>query len=342
MNDTVSLERELERRASRGEGTGELWHRYEAMKAFLARDYYPWVQAACPHFTDHGRGHVESVIETASRLLGEQLRRKARGELSEVDLFLILGGIIWHDVGMAFGRSNHAQRASEMMEEVQRLGFPCPTMKRLASEIVRAHAGNSGLQLVKPEEKCSLSGKTYTVYPRALAAVLRFADEVSETRSRISAGVIGRVPTEQQVYWQYAQAIVGALPEPERERIVVAVELDRVAVLARFPCVDFPDYQDQDGKISLLEYVLCRLEKMNNERVYCSTSLAKYVSVREIEVRIAVVRDGERVRDYDNLTLVIGDCGLDHAAYPSIHLVKTFFEHHPAWGLDTLAEALQA
>jgi hypothetical protein len=340
MNDTPSLERELERRAGKDETAGNLWHRYELMRDHLETEYYRWVQASCPYFTDHGKYHIQSVVQTASYFLRQSFRRGAKSDLSAMDLFLILGAIIWHDVGMVYVRSNHAERVLKMMESIRTLGFPCPTVQRLVNEIVRAHSGSAGLMLPKPEEDCAISTTTFRVYPRALAAVLRFADEVSENRSRISLELLPAVPVEQQIFWQYARSIVGAMPEPERERIVVTMELDSEAVLTRYPCDAFPDRVDGSGEISLLEYVLCRLEKMNNERIYCGTSLARYVSMREIEARLTLVRGAERIPRYDDLTILIGDCGLDHASYPAMALFESFFDRHPDWGLDALEKAL--
>jgi hypothetical protein len=341
MNETPSLEREFERRAAKDANADNLWHRYETMLQYLETEYYGWVQTACPYYTDHGKPHIQSVIQTAGYLLAPRLKGGSKSDLTTMDLFLLLAAIIWHDVGMVYGRSGHADRVLTLMESIRTLAFPCPTTQRLVNEIVRAHAGDRGLCVPKPDEDCAMGSITYQVYPRALAAVLKLADEVSENRSRISLALLPSVPEAQQIFWQYTRTVVSARPEPERERIVMTIELDTDAVLRRFPCKEINGRCDGEGKISVLEYVLCRLEKMNNERIYCGTSLARYASIREIEARLTLVRGAERLADYDTLTLPIGDCGLDHTSYPGVGLFLPFFDRHPRWRPETLAEAMK-
>jgi hypothetical protein len=43
---------------------------YETMKGYLEKHHYPWVQANCPYFTDHGKAHITAVIHSASELGG--------------------------------------------------------------------------------------------------------------------------------------------------------------------------------------------------------------------------------------------------------------------------------
>lgn len=341
MNDLPNLETELERRRTKDPDAESLWPRYKLMKDYLETNYYRWVQANCRFFTDHGQQHIQSVIQAASSLLRLRLLPRKTSDLSSIDIFLLLCAIIWHDTGMVFGRSGHADEIARVTADIRVLGFPDPTIYRLVLEIARAHGGRSGLSLPRTDEDISITGTTYTVHPRALAAVVRFADEVSENRSRISLALLPDVPEHNQIYWYYAASIVASRPEPERERVVVTVELQRDHLLRSFHCdPTFVHRADGNGKITLLEYVLCRLEKMNNELTYCGSHLSKFVAIREIEARLTILVDDQRLQNYDNFTFVFGASGLGHAEFPDTPLYNQFFGRYPDWRPEALREVL--
>src|SRR5439155_17304816 len=259
MANDVTLEMELESRSKNQDDPLGLWPCYQAMKAYLSREYYRWIQANCPYYTDHGDHHIKTVIQAASGLLSQQLNGTRKNDLTTLDLFLILSGILWHDVGNVLERSGHAKRVAEMTEEIKKLGFPDLQVHRLVVEISRAHSGKDGLSIPRVEEDCL----TYTVYPKALAAIVRFADEISEDRSRISGTLLPHIPEEHKIYWEYASCISASRPDPARERVVVSIEVQVDKTIVTFPCKEFPQRSDQEGKIPLITYLLCRLEKMN-------------------------------------------------------------------------------
>ncbi|MEN6520068.1 MAG: hypothetical protein ABFD46_02820 [Armatimonadota bacterium] len=338
MGDSRTLEEELEYRSKKSDDAKELWHRYGAMKAHLINQYYPWIQANCPWFTDHGEAHIDSVIRSASWLLLSRLPTKVKPKLTCLDLFLVLAAILWHDVGNVYSRTGHAD-ISKITNEIKALGFPNVSIHRLVAEISKAHVGKAGLDIPKLNEICATSHDQHKVYTRALAAVLRFADEISENRSRISQALLPSVPDSNRIYWEYANCISACKPEVGREEIVVEVEIPLDKVATKFYCSDYPELTDKEEKISLIHYILCRLEKMNTERVYCAGLFGQYTSIRHIVARFCIMQDTTRVDGYD-LELVLGDDGLQKDSYPEIPIVTKFFECNPNWQPETLEEAL--
>jgi len=344
MNDGSSLEVELQRRANaREEDAADLWGRYKSMKGYLTREYYPWIQANSPFLTDHGEQHIRSVIQAAGSLLNKHLSPEIETQkrsLSSLDIFLVLSGILWHDVGNVYGRSGHAERAVEMTNEIKKLGFPDPAIHRLVTEISSAHSGKNGLVKASPEEDCSTLHSTHTVYPRALAAVVRFADEVSENRFRISTELLPKVPDANRIFWEYANSITASRLEPERKRVVITIALQQDAAVKRFPCPEFAHRVDGEGQIHLMDYILCRLEKMNNERAYCSPAFLRYAVIEEIEARFTLLEDTKRVNE---ATVFFRDAGVrknDDSSYPNIQIFDDFYNEHPDWRPERLKEAL--
>ncbi len=328
---TPSLETELERLGKNDPDGKTFWERYQCVRNYLSKDYYRWIQAECPYYTDHGEGHIQSVIQAASLVLSKSLEAGRRSDISPLDLYLLLSAILWHDVGNVLGRTDHADRIAEMTDEVKRLAFPDIAIQRMVVEIAKAHSGKSGLNIPRSEEDWS----TYTIYPKALAAIVRFADEVSESRSRISSSLLPKVPEEHKIFWEYANCISASRVDGARERIVVTVDVDIDKAIERYACDEFNGRSDADGKISLIEYVICRLEKMNNERAYCAPEFRRYQTIREITVRLTLSRNLQRIQGQE-LELAFTDAGLSKPSYPEIPVYDDFFKTNPNWKPEAL------
>lgn len=233
---------------------------------------------------------------------------------------------------MVSQRSGHASAVVGMIDKVKEIAFPNTPIFRIVVEIIKAHSGKGGLDIPRREDEVSTSAESYTVSTRALAGILRFADEVSENHSRISTVLMPSVPEESRIYWEYASCITASRPEPARERVVVTIEMQTDKATSKFKCSEFKNRLDADGKISLIEYVLSRLEKMNNERHYCYREFSKFASIKEIEVRLTLLKGVERVSGYDNMKIILGDSGLlDESAYPAIDVFEEFFNSNPEW-----------
>jgi len=338
MDQHLSIEKELERIATTDNSVKSLWGRYIAMKDYLATQYYPWIQANCPYFTDHGQLHIESTIETASQMLLPSSKNLKK--FHALDFYLLLCAIIWHDAGNVYDRSSHAEQVSHMVQEIKKEIFFSPTMLRLITELVKAHKGEDGLEVPQREQDCVIGAKTFTVFPRALAAILRFADEISETRSRISVALLneGKVPKENKIYWEYANCIAASRADPLRERVVVTVEIEADKATERYPCPEeCKQYSGRDRSISLIEYAISRLQKMNNERAYCAREFGMYTSIRKIELRLTLTQCSERVEEYTN-EFVLHDSGLHDDTYPKIEFFADFFNHNPHWNPKKIME----
>lgn len=344
MGATVALDEELERRAiaraSRDDLAKDLWPRYSTMRGYLDDSYYRFIQANCPWYTDHGERHIKSVIETASRLMTKQQegKRKEYSELSSLEIFLTLAAILWHDVGNVVRRSGHAEQIPELAEQIKTV-FPSVAIRRVVEEIARAHSGKDGLKIPRTDEACSLSHNTIQVYPRSLAAIVRFADEVSENQTRISVPLLPKVPNKSKIYWEYANCITASLPDLARERVVVAFDIPSDKVPLRFLCEEFPDRAANDGTISLIEYIVCRLEKMNNERVYCLPYM-RYGSIRSIVARFTILNGTRRLASHDGAEVQLGDPGIAEDGYPRIQIFDRFFEQYGHWRPDNLLEVV--
>ena len=338
MNDAITLEDALRSRANKDSDAEDFYAKYIGMKNYLEDEYYRWIQAECPYFTDHGERHIASVIQSTSQLLQPHLKARS-SELSSLDLFLILVSILWHDVGNVYGRSGHAARVAEMTKDLKKIGFPNPDVHRLVVEISKAHSGNEGLSTPRDREDCSTAKKTYTVFPSALAAVVRFADEISENRTRASEELLPSVPNENRIYWEYALCVAASVADPLRQRVRVTYSIPQSSAAKKFQCEDYPE-RFGNSEVSLIHYIICRVEKINTERVYCSPHFNRYVNMRELEVSLTLTHDTQRIATHED-TLILGDGGMKEGNYPTIDIFDKFFEDCPRWNPEQIEGATQ-
>ena len=322
MDKARSLETRLE--ASETEDAKDLLTRYRATKQYLAQQYYPWIQANCPFYTDHGERHVEGVIRSASELL------KDARDMDDLSIYLLLMGIIWHDAGMVRQRTGHSD-ISEMIEKIKEITFPNATVQRLLAQIALAHTGQDGLSKAEYEQDCSTSGGNYQLRPRALASVVRFADEISENRSRISHELLrdGAIPPNNLLYWEYANCIAASRADPGRARVVVTIEVDREKSCCSHSCP--PECLEDTGlenSITLIEYTVYRLQKMYNELRYCSQDFRTYTSIDDIHVRLKLL---EGITPIDGYGDSFDMSDLAGSSYPRMLAFDKFFERFPRW-----------
>jgi metal-dependent HD superfamily phosphatase/phosphodiesterase len=336
------LEKELTKRARQDDPEAKaLKVSFDSIKAYLVKYYYPWVQANCPYFTDHGEAHVASVMHSASELVSEQLAvKKGRRGLTPLEIYLILTAILWHDVGMVIDRATHADLVSEMADKVSDM-FPNPTIKDLVSRIAKAHKGMSGLDKLPVEAYCTLEKSGLQVNPAELAAIVRFADEISENHTRASTQVLGTVPDPQKIFWLYALSVSSCTAQPSRERIRIDFRFDAGQVVTQWPNKDFQAFAHQD-KIPLLTYALCRLEKINNEREYCLRYFSSIAPIRQIEAFFSIQKGGKELNGYDHFSLVLKGGGVESSGYPAIKIVQEFFDKNPTWKIDAIAGVINS
>lgn len=336
----ITLENALEEIARNNENAQNFLDLYRTSREYLEEEVYPWVQSNCPWYTDHGEQHIESVINQASRLLQNELRDPDEGDLNELDIFILLTGILWHDVGMIVDRSEHEDISTEMSERFRDLAFPSTGVKGTVDDIIKAHRKKVGLHIPKKDASFNINGQVYQVYPKSLAGILRFADEISETQQRVSGDTWIRksVPEESKIFWRYAQSIQACYPDLNGNSICLEIEVMFDKATYKHPCPDpFQDRANNNGEISLIEYIICRLEKMVNELAYCERYFNRYVEIRKINMNITV-RDDEDGTPIADTEESLGHTGMEsRGSYPNVDVYRSFFDQYSDWKPDQLS-----
>jgi hypothetical protein len=337
------LEKELTKRAKLDDPEARaLKLSFDNLKARLVKHHYPWVISNCQWFTDHGETHVAAVMNSASELVKEKLGGRKRDSLTTLDIYLILTAILWHDVGMVISRARHAELVYDMTWGVVDF-FPNPTVQGLVAQIANAHKGHKGLDNLPTDDLCTVDGPAQHVNTALLAAVVRFADEISENHTRVSLPILPQVPEDQKIFWLYAASIGSSVALPDRGRVIVDYRFDADYVTQCWPDKDFPALWPEGGnKLPLLTYALGRLEKINNEREYCFQYFSSVAPIRDVEARFCITRAGKKLPGYENASILLRGGGVASKEYPQIKIIQDFLREHPQWKVESIEGVLKS
>lgn len=266
-----------------GSGATDYYERFKRIQDHLNQHVHPHVNAFAMrqdggYLTDHGPDHIKTVIQRASRLA-----ESPGCDLSAYEVYVLLVGIHLHDVGNLFGRDEHELKSDEIMEQLGPLLGDDTGEKFAIHKIAAAHGGrvNGNKDKIRAlSETDSLLGQD--IRPRLLAALLRFADELADDRTRAARFLIdmGRIPQESEVYHKYAYALQSVKTEMPGDSVALHFELTVQDACQTFGKGDRHAY--------LLDEIFDRTLKMHRERMYCMRFLRPAISVDKINVTIRI------------------------------------------------------
>lgn len=268
--------------------------------------------------TDHGPEHIKTVVQRATDIL----RRSPDAALSCYEKYLLLVAIHVHDLGNFFGRESHETNAAKVMEELGPvLGIEMPE-KRTIFEIAQAHGGKVG----SDKDKLGQVAPTRDVLgqdvrPRFLAALLRFADELADDKTRASRYMIETevIPASSEIFHKYAYALQSVKVTGETVRL----DFD----------VTEGDVKKKFGKggrrVYLLDEIYDRTMKMHRERMYCMRFLRRDINVNRIDVVIRVYGEGfSLMKEKAVISYSLEEAGYPDEKDPTIFVLCPGLTHH--------------
>lgn len=277
-------------------GEGDLVEKYANVERILNSDWHPNVNLGASIsdgglLTDHGVKHIESVMYHAHCILGSKVEF-----LCGYEIYLLLLAIHFHDLGNISGRERHEEK---IVEVIQSLGSSLEldnVEKMWISEIAKSHGGYVGeskdtIKQIAVDDTC----KGIQVRAKVLAAILRFADEISDDFSRSEyAGV--DIPKENQVYHLYSQVL-----EP------VSITGETIKFHYYIP---YQYTQERVGKgsseVFLYDEILNRLGKCMREFEYCKRYAGEFLNVSAFDVFIDILQKDNSVKRMDRISFRMG------------------------------------
>jgi hypothetical protein len=234
--------------------------------------------------TDHGPDHIATVIRRA----GELVSAPGQKAITPYEAYILLLACHFHDVGNIFGRVEHEKKVHEVVFKLDQTLVGEDTLeKRVICHIAMAHGGYVD---VEKENKDTIGALLYDrnskpngVDVKKLAAVLRFADELADDRTRTNRFVeeaSKQAHPGSEIFHAYAAHLRPTRINHDARSVDVHFELN-VDVLQR-------KYRKKDEERYLFEEILDRTLKMHREHIYCSRFMLPNVLIERINVQIDI------------------------------------------------------
>lgn len=317
------LERALQIRAqNRNESPDhrdDLYERYSRILSYLEREVYPNIDAGLAalsedsgFYTLHDRNHFDEVVKYAGELLGCKDHDVENFDLlTAYELFVLLVAIRIHDAGNMYGRENHERRTFQILQQMGNAVGSDLNEKKFIADIARAHGGKApnGSKDTIGQLQSKVSYGNVDIRPRLIAAILRFADEICESRTRAANILLDdeKLMGKNEVFHKYAACVSSVRVFPtESARLNNHVgKGSPIEVNLEFNLNTDDCYRKwgktEDGgyvEVYIIEEISSRLDKMFRERQYCNKFMREICNVVHVK---AAVNVWEAIRDEDGI-----------------------------------------
>lgn len=229
--------------------------------------------------TAHGPAHVASVISRASELLVS-----GQAKVSGYEAYLLLVAANLHDIGNARGRDEHELGAETFVRETGIFLGDDAQEKRIITGVAGAHGGKHRGSKDKithlRSDEWVLGEKVRT---RFLAALLRFADELADDKTRSSSYAFDRglISAGAEIFHKYALCL--DTPAIQGDSVSLHFEVTVADLLRKFG--------KNSGTAFLLDEIFERTKKMDRERIYCMRFLRPEIQIDRINVDIKIFQE---------------------------------------------------
>lgn len=271
---------------------GDILEQYHQFEEYMNINWHPNVNlgaavAGDQLLTDHGVAHVRSVILHAKDIIADTTK------LNGYELFLLLMAIHFHDLGNISGREYHERKIAEIIEQMDDR-LPLDTSeKEFIAAIAIAHGGYLPEDKENKDTIRNVPSDTYydgvPIRPKALAAILRFADEISDDLRRSDFTGI-TIPHENEIYHEFSKAL-----EP------ISIVGETIVFRFRIP---YEMTQKELGKGNserlLYDEILDRMAKCMRELEYCKKYANGLIKLSTIDVAIDILSEKSKFQVIKN------------------------------------------
>jgi hypothetical protein len=280
------------------------------------KDFIRNLHTALIYLNNHGRGHVEKVIQKVSEIL----HCFNGGDLTPYEIFILLCAIQIHDTGNIFGRKKHERIIGPILDEKCSPFIPDALERKLIEKIAMSHSGQlfcDSDTIGRLSINTRIKGKK--VREQLLAALLRFGDELADDFSRSDRYAIEHdlIPNYSKIFHYYSQALhtVSIISNNESNEFQLELKYDFDSDIASMKFVR------GDGEKYLLDEIYERTFKIERERRYCMRFLRPYLFINSIKVDINISHS-QNVMINDKINYVLEEKGYPIFNYANIKEVS--------------------
>ena len=233
---------------------------YKNVRRNLIDRVFSNIAGSEPSLTDHSATHVSHVQQNVLRLLSNDGQVT---DLTGIEMYCLGMCILFHDAGIVYGRDNHHHNVARVYDNIRGTDPSVRHEKTLVVRATRAHTGTAQdgsfdtLKEVAKEDH--LQGQPVRL--RELAAILRFADELSEGPQRTS--------TFMQSEKLYDPASIPFHDYANTTHVFIQRDNSRIVITYEIPIQQesFKGERSQQLRTHL-RVIYDRVRKLNQERQY--------------------------------------------------------------------------
>lgn len=346
----LPLEQWLYNQSSNGEyfpnGSTSYFERYIGIKNNLEDTVYKWIGAATSAndqgvYTDHSIDHFNAVIRYAGKLLNfpNEVTLEYKSPIDPYEVYILLVSILLHDAGNINGRRGHEKHPLKILKQMGDIACPDHFEAKPIADIATVHGGeilsSDGTETKDTIGESTLKEKDefHGIHfrPQLLAAIVRFADEICEDRSRSACFLLkeGGLPKWSEIYHAYAHSISSVNVDNISKCINIKYEFvkDDVVRMFGYGC------KEKVEEKYLSDEIFSRLEKMFCELRYCKRFMYELIKVNRIRATATIY-------DSDMNVLLEDTFELKEEGYPSS--ICSLSASYPIWVGSTLKNRLDA
>lgn len=302
--------------------------KYKFIADNLITKIHPYVEKGAQHksgifLNDHGPEHIKKVILRATELLNcsnDSL------ELNEYEIFLLLTAIQIHDIGNIYGRDNHEINS---LNVIKALGAEC-VMDRIEwdciFDIAEAHGGN-------PKDKISVLSDekilNFMVKKKLLAALLKFADELADDRTRADrfSMTTGNMNPLSILHHKFSYCLHTVDIDTVGKQIKLKFDVEEDDLALNYKKITkTPEGREVEVEVSLMDEIFQRTFKTHLERMYCSRFFRPFFEIDRIRVAIEVTLN--KLNSYNKREKRLINYDLYEKGYPD-ESINGFFKIYP-------------
>lgn len=237
-------------------------------------------------YTKHGIPHVRSLIHIAEKMIINSSDSKTV-RINGYESFLLLMSILLHDLGMFYGRKEHEKMCLKIINKhYKEIGITRDEALTIA-RISESHSGkdsegNPDDTLSQLSAMQNASDTSVYFREKMLAAILRFADELSDNDSRAYDFVekSPHVNDYSKICHAYCKAIASVKVSSLDQSISIDYSLSVDSIKKQ--------YKIGNESIYLIDFIMQRIEKMEQERAYCTRHFSDIAYLANIKAHFRV------------------------------------------------------
>lgn len=269
--------------------------RYQGLLEHLRANIYKDIDAALAAnsatpglYTSHNGEHFDEVVHYAGSLLGVETGNE-EVSLDPYEIYILLVAIRVHDAGNIHGREDHEKKCFSVLRNCGAASGDDDSEKKIIALIAQAHGGktSSGNKDTISELKNKEPLGKFFIRSRLIASIVRFADEICESRSRAANYLLtyGSTPKHSELFHRYAAAIVASVVSHQDRRLTLLYRVKLEDISRPWGC----STTEPKTESYLIDEILERLEKMDRERRYCNRFSREIYTIDSIRATIEVI-----------------------------------------------------